>query len=66
MNLLIFHRLPFCTIQIILAEVIKGTVFNDTYRNSMLDRTERGISGVAVSNGRDITLTNNRGATNFQ
>lgn len=35
----------------------RGTVFLDANRNSKLDRGERGIAGVQVSNGREVVLT---------
>lgn len=38
-----------------------GVVFNDTNRNARYDTGEEPISHVAVSNGRDIVLTNNEG-----
>lgn len=35
----------------------RGTVFHDTNRNSKLDADEAGISGVIVSNGREVVTT---------
>ncbi len=35
----------------------RGTVFLDADRNSMLDRGERGVAGVLVSNGREVVTT---------
>ncbi|MGC1508198.1 calcineurin-like phosphoesterase C-terminal domain-containing protein [Ketobacter sp.] len=40
---------------------VKGTVFEDRNRNGKLDRREQGISGVMVSNGKDVVLTDNKG-----
>lgn len=40
---------------------LDGTVFVDGNRNSIQDRNERGMRGVAVSNGRDVTTTDNQG-----
>lgn len=39
------------------AEMASGTVFLDANRNAKLDPGEAGIAGVAVSNGREVTLT---------
>ena len=38
-----------------------GTVFLDTNRNQMKDDNEKGLSGVRVSNGRDIVQTDANG-----
>ncbi|MCG2624409.1 calcineurin-like phosphoesterase C-terminal domain-containing protein [Arthrobacter sp. I2-34] len=40
---------------------IDGVVFDDTNKNSKQDRQERGLAGVTVSNGRDVTTTDSRG-----
>lgn len=40
---------------------INGTVFHDLNENQVLDTGERGIAGVLVSNGRDITETDQQG-----
>lgn len=37
--------------------VVKGTVFQDINRNGKKDRSEKGIAGVAVSNGREVVQT---------
>lgn len=42
--------------------VLRGTVFVDRDRDSVKDKGERGISGVRVSNGRDVVTTDARGA----
>jgi hypothetical protein len=42
-------------------EVLDGTVFVDKNQNSVQDRTERGLGGVTVSNGRDVTTTDSHG-----
>jgi hypothetical protein len=41
--------------------VVKGVVFEDQNGNKIQDTTEPGISGVAVSNGRDVTVTDRSG-----
>ena len=40
---------------------IKGIVFNDLNVNNKADRGEKGIPNVAVSNGKDVVLTNAAG-----
>ncbi len=40
---------------------IQGVVFNDSNRNGVYDRHERGINGVMVSNGREVVLTDKTG-----
>ena len=42
-------------------DLAKGTVFNDLNGNGKQDRKENGIEGVAISNGKDVVLTNNKG-----
>jgi 3',5'-cyclic AMP phosphodiesterase CpdA len=42
-------------------EYASGVVFNDRNRNGVHDTFDFGIRGVAVSNGRDVTLTDWRG-----
>jgi 3',5'-cyclic AMP phosphodiesterase CpdA len=37
---------------------VTGTVYEDSNRNGRRDRREKGIAGVAVSNGTDVLLTN--------
>ncbi len=40
---------------------VKGIVFEDLNKNSIKDRKEKGIPGVAVSNGIEVTLTGSKG-----
>jgi len=40
---------------------VSGYVFEDSNRNSVKDRREKGISNVAVSNGTEVTLTDKNG-----
>ena len=42
-------------------EIAKGTVYLDGNENGKKDRREKGIEGVAVSNGTDVVLTNKDG-----
>ncbi|WKN32169.1 calcineurin-like phosphoesterase family protein [Porifericola rhodea] len=39
-----------------------GVVYLDQNENGKKDRKEKGIAGVSVSNGRDVVLTNEKGA----
>ncbi len=43
------------------AEMARGTVFLDANRNSTLDEGEAGVSGVLVSNGREVVATSEDG-----
>ena len=43
-------------------EQAKGFVFQDTNENRLKDANEKGVQGVAVSNGTDIVHTNSDGA----
>lgn len=38
-----------------------GIVFNDSNGNGSMDRNEKGVTSVAVSNGRQVVLTDDRG-----
>ncbi len=40
---------------------VKGVVFEDTNRNSIFDKVEKGIPGVVVSNQYDVVQTNEEG-----
>jgi calcineurin-like phosphoesterase family protein len=42
-------------------QVIDGTAFVDDNQNSVQDANERGLVGVTVSNGRDVTTTDSQG-----
>jgi hypothetical protein len=39
----------------------KGYVFSDVNRNKKFDKSERGIANVAVTNGKDVVLSNPKG-----
>jgi hypothetical protein len=43
------------------AAMVRGVVFDDANRNGVRDATERGVSGVAVSNQSDVVLTDSAG-----
>jgi hypothetical protein len=45
---------------------IQGIVFEDLNNNGIKDRKEKGLEGVAVSNGRDVVLTDQNGNYNLQ
>jgi hypothetical protein len=55
---LLLGALPFAAIA---QETARGTVFHDTNGNGVRDANERGIAGVAVSNGRDVVRTSGDG-----
>ena len=42
-------------------QIIKGYVFEDSNNNGRKDRNESGIPNVAVSNGRDVNITDHNG-----
>lgn len=44
------------------AETAKGRVFDDRNRNGFYDKGETGVSGVAVSNGEAVVLTDDSGS----
>ncbi|MGQ8337371.1 calcineurin-like phosphoesterase C-terminal domain-containing protein [Sunxiuqinia sp. A32] len=62
-NLAIFilTTLIISSIQTIAQSVVKGVVFEDLNQNSTQDRKEKGIAGVAVSNGVDVVQTDDNG-----
>ena len=41
---------------------VKGFVYNDVNANGKLDKAEKGIAAVAVTNGSEVVLTNDKGA----
>ena len=49
-----------------LADTLVGRVFDDLDRNGRADPDEPGIAGVRVSNGRDVTLTDDNGTYELQ
>lgn len=42
-------------------DIAKGSVFEDNNKNGVKDKNEKGVAGVAVSNGYDVVLTNKEG-----
>lgn len=40
---------------------VKGYVYEDANKNGRHDKNEKGIAAVAVTNGREVVLTNNKG-----
>jgi len=40
---------------------VKGFVYEDANRNGRKDRKERGLEGVSVSNGAEVTVTGSKG-----
>lgn len=62
LSLLIASLLPFTALDAIYGQsVAKGIVYEDLNNNNVKDRKEKGIAHVAVSNGKDVVLTNNKG-----
>ncbi len=51
----------FINTYLIAQENAKGLVFHDKNNNGLFDNNEKGISGVVVSNGRDVVTTNKKG-----
>src|ERR1035437_156850 len=41
--------------------VVQGIVYEDLNRNGKMDRNEKGVPDVAVSNGKDVVKTNSKG-----
>ncbi len=62
MKKLISSAVLFCLFGALSAqEMAKGTVYDDANGNGKMERSEKGISGVGVSNGKDIVATNEKG-----
>jgi hypothetical protein len=40
---------------------VKGTVYHDVNANNKFDKSEKGVANVAVSNGKDVVITNSKG-----
>ncbi|HMR19320.1 MAG TPA: metallophosphoesterase N-terminal domain-containing protein, partial [Sphingobacterium sp.] len=51
----------FLFVQAVSAQTVRGIVFEDINQNSKKDRKEKVLPNVAVSNGIDVVLTNNKG-----
>lgn len=63
MKELLIALLSFCILPSWAASGLKakGYVFNDVNKNHVKDKTEKGIGNVAVTNGRDVVVTDNKG-----
>ncbi|SDH54275.1 3',5'-cyclic AMP phosphodiesterase CpdA [Flavobacterium omnivorum] len=61
--------LPFCallfSIPFMAQTNVEGFVFEDNNKNNKMERNEKGISNVAVTNGLDVVLTNKDGKYNL-
>ena len=44
---------------------VSGFVYEDRNINALRDSSERGLSGIPVSNGREVVLTSSDGAYNL-
>jgi hypothetical protein len=51
----------FCCIAIFSQQTAKGYVYEDLNKSGKKEKKEKGIAGVAVSNGKDVVLTDNNG-----
>jgi hypothetical protein len=51
----------FCFQSFAFAEPVSGIVYNDKNRNGVLDKREKGVRNVAVSNGSTVVLTDKKG-----
>lgn len=60
-TLLIITALVFCA-GVMAQSYVKGTVYEDSNRNGKKDVNDKGIANVSVSNGKDVVLTNSKGA----
>ncbi len=49
------------TTTVITQSFVKGIVYADLNKNKIKDRKEKGVPNVAVSNGREVTLTDSKG-----
>ncbi len=58
---LLFSISLFFLLNTIFAQITGGKVFLDKNANNLKDNAEYGIENVAVSNGRDVVLTDNNG-----
>ncbi|MFD2036082.1 calcineurin-like phosphoesterase C-terminal domain-containing protein [Belliella marina] len=47
-------------------EIAKGLVFEDLNGNGKKDRNEKGISGVGISNGKEVVTTDDKGAYSIE
>lgn len=66
MKKLIILLLTVCAITPLSAQVARGKVFVDANRNGVFDTGEKGIAHVAVSNGTEVVLTDNKGFYSIQ
>nr|WP_147676935.1 calcineurin-like phosphoesterase family protein [Algibacter pacificus] len=49
------------TTQVIAQNIVSGYVFSDTNKNGKKEAKEKGIENVAVTNGKEVVLTNKKG-----
>ncbi|WP_395092948.1 calcineurin-like phosphoesterase C-terminal domain-containing protein [Vaginella massiliensis] len=61
MRKIIFGLSVLVSIQLSAQQTIKGIVFEDINQNGRLDKNEKGLENVAVSNGMDVVLTDAKG-----
>lgn len=61
MNIKFIFPLFFCAASAFAQNQVSGFVFEDTNKNGIKDRNEKGIANVAVSNSVDVVLTDKSG-----
>lgn len=49
------------TSEVVAQNTVTGIVYHDQNKNGRLDNKEKGVSSVAVSNGREVVITDNKG-----
>lgn len=60
-NLFVAVGLFCCFANVAMGETARGVVFTDANGNGRRDAREKGLSGVCVSNGREVVRTDNQG-----
>ena len=58
---LLYMALLTASISVYSQQMLKGTVYLDTNKNGILDRGEKGLGGVGVSNGKNVVITDKNG-----
>ncbi|CAM4217858.1 calcineurin-like phosphoesterase C-terminal domain-containing protein [Gillisia limnaea] len=60
-KIIVFAIISVLSLNLYAQKNVTGYVFEDTNQNGKKDRREKGISEVAVTNGREVVLTNTEG-----
>lgn len=61
MKKIFFSIAVILNLQLNAQQIVKGIVFEDRNNNGRLDKKEKGVENVAVSNGVDVVLTDSKG-----